>query len=192
MGFGADRMMRRFAVIAATFAALMFVASAPVAWGHASQVSSTPAAGETVPVLPTEIVIAFDSPVMKAGLAVAVRDPSGAIVGGVQPTVVQNEVRVGLPASDEASGTFAVAYRVVSEDGHAITGQFDFTVIGNGSPDSGTVSAEPTFGANTPAEVVSKNAEDASTGAPMIPIIVSLFVLATIGVVLALRWRGGN
>ena len=192
MGFGADRMMRRFAVIAATFAALMFVASAPVAWGHASQVSSTPAAGETVQVLPTEIVIAFDSPGMKAGLAVAVRDPSGAIVGGVQPTVVQNEVRVGLPASDEASGRFAVAYRVVSEDGHAITGQFDFTVIGNGSPDSGTVSAEPTFGANTPAEVVSKNAEDASTGAPMIPIIVSLFVLATIGVVLALRWRGGN
>ena len=192
MGFGADRMMRRFAVIAATFAALMFVASAPVAWGHASQVSSTPAAGESVPVLPTEIVIAFDSPVMKAGLAVAVRDPSGAIVGGAQPTVVQNEVRVGLPANDDASGTFAVAYRVVSEDGHAITGQFDFTVIGNGSPDSGTVSAEPTFGAITPVEVVSKDADDASTGAPMIPIIVSLFVLATIGVVLALRWRGGN
>jgi len=185
-------MMLRRVVVASVAAILLLVSGASSAWGHASQVSSTPAAGESVPVLPPEIVIAFDSPVMKAGLAVAVRDPSGAIVGGAQPTVVQNEVRVGLPANNEASGTFGVAYRVVSEDGHAITGQFDFTVMGNGSPDSGTVSAEPTFGANTPAEVVDKDADDASTGAPMTPIILSLLVLATLGVVLALRWHRGK
>jgi methionine-rich copper-binding protein CopC len=185
-------MMRWRAVMAATFAALIFVSGVPSAWGHASQVSSTPAAGESVPVLPTEIVIAFDSTVMKAGLAVVVRDPSGAIVGGAQPTVVQNEVRVGLSADEDASGTFAVAYRVVSEDGHAITGQFDFTVVGDDNPNSGTVPAEPTSAANTPGPAVVQDAGESSTGAPMIPIILSLLVLATIGVVLALRWRGGN
>lgn len=185
-------MMRRRAVMAATFAALIFVAGAPFAWGHASQVSSTPAAGESVPVLPTEVVIAFDSTVMKAGLAVAVRDPSGAIVGGVQPTVVQNEVRLRIPADNNASGTFAVAYRVVSEDGHAITGQFDFTVVRDGRATDGAVSADPTFASDTPAQAVVQEARDASSGVSMIPAILSLLVLAMIGVALALRWRSGK
>lgn len=172
-------MMRRRFVVASVAAVLLLVSGASSAWGHASQVSSTPAAGESVPALPPEIVIAFDSTVMKAGLAVVVRDPAGAIVDGAQPIVVRNEVRVGLAADEDASGTFAVAYRVVSEDGHAITGQFDFTVVLDGNLASGVVSAEPTMSAEAPAQSVS-------------PIIFSLLVLATIGLVLALRWRGGK
>lgn len=176
-------MMRRRVVVASVAAVLLLVSGASSAWGHASQVSSTPAAGESVPVLPPEIVIAFDSTVMKAGLAVVVRDPAGAIVDGAQPIVVRNEVRVGLAADEDASGTFAVAYRVVSEDGHAITGQFDFTVEGAGNP------AMP---ADAPAQSVRQDAGDASMGVSMSPIIISLLVLATIGVVLALRWHRGK
>ena len=80
-------MMRRRFVVASVAAVLLLVSGASSAWGHASQVSSTPAAGESVPALPPEIVIAFDSTVMKAGLAVVVRDPAGPWAGLVEHRV---------------------------------------------------------------------------------------------------------
>ena len=97
---------------------------------HAQVTSSVPAKNQTVSVLPSLVWIEFDGDLLSFGdkqidrltvtNAKKVRvDIGGPIVGGAR---ISTKLKAGLP-----SGKYLVSYRVVSGDGHPVSGSYSFT-----------------------------------------------------------------
>ena len=74
--------------------------------------------------------VTFDSPLMDIGAALVVRAADGTVISDAVPEVAGARIRVDVPP-DAAPGTYTVAFRVVSQDGHPITATFDYTVAGD-------------------------------------------------------------
>lgn len=100
---------------------------------HAHLVSSSPAAGDTLRQPPGEIRLVFSEPVEAVLAGVRLVRPDGSIlelVARADPADVRVVV-APLPALD--AGGYRVAWRVVSADGHAVSGDYDFYVEGSGT-----------------------------------------------------------
>jgi methionine-rich copper-binding protein CopC len=97
------------------------------AMGHAIFISMSPADGSVVRTAPVEVILTFDEPVQDIGAVVVVRSPTGASVTVGRPAVVENTVRQQLASVTEA-GTYSVAYRVLSDDGHPISQHLSFSL----------------------------------------------------------------
>lgn len=121
---------------------------------HDVLVSASPEEGSTVAQPPATVELTFDNAVQSEFAQVVVLDANErpyqqgepAVAG---PTVTQ---RVGeLP-----NGTYTVAYRIVSSDGHPVSGDYTFTVAAAGGgaagpPDAtGTPSTTPSAAATSP------------------------------------------
>ena len=120
------------------------VIGAAPASAHAALVKITPATGAKLATAPTSVVLEFDEPVSGTFATVVVSTASGVSVARGKPTVLG--ARVTQPLSPAlAKGRYRVAYRVVSDDGHPVSGESDFTLTaasGTGSSTSvGTPSA---------------------------------------------------
>ncbi|MCW2926116.1 MAG: copper resistance protein CopC, partial [Thermoleophilia bacterium] len=118
------RRLAAWATVAAIATLLLVPASA---LAHAHLLLSAPADGDVVAEAPTEVQLQFSGSVVAGAGTVQVFAPD------------QSEVQTGAPApakgaklaqrvTIEDEGTYAVAYRVSSEDGHVITGTFTFSV----------------------------------------------------------------
>jgi len=108
--------------------AAVLVASATAASGHAVMVSSTPADGEQLPSAPSTVTFTFNESVTTGlgGITVLDRDARRMDLGATrQPS--PNTVQAQLVA-DMDPGTYLASYRVVSGDGHVITGASVFAV----------------------------------------------------------------
>lgn len=111
---------------------------------HAELIGSTPAAGATIDIAPLSISLVFSDDINPQFAAIAVA------VGGSEPVEVLLQVKgaevvVDLPvevvATSSAEPTsWTTSYRVVSQDGHPITGTIDFTVA---PAPSGAVAPDP-------------------------------------------------
>lgn len=125
---------RRFSpVLAGIFAFVVAVAvfGAPPApaQAHDTLVSSDPAPDSVLDSVPTEVTLTFSGEIVGDGgaNAIVVTDASGAEVNGGELTV--NGETVTQPLSPDAGGgTFGVVWRVVSSDGHPISGEFMYQV----------------------------------------------------------------
>ena len=151
---GTRSQLRRLLGLLATAAALGVVggltAPVPEAAAHSDLTASNPAAGSRVPV-PAEIQLTFTGAVEPrfTTVTLAVDDAPAATlanqVSGATVTATPNRATVN------ATEQWRVAYRVVSQDGHPITGDFTFTVSGTATttpvpvppPPSGTPSTNP-------------------------------------------------
>lgn len=109
--------------------AILSVASAP-ALAHTGVVSSDPVDGSRLDAVPPEVVVTF-SDVLGAGdsadqntVAVLV---GGEIQDGWTTRVDGNRLVVTAP-DDAPEGAYAVNYRVISADGHPVTGGIEFGV----------------------------------------------------------------
>ena len=135
---------RILAPLAALVALLLsFGLVAAPASAHDALVASTPADGETLTTVPTELTLSYSAEIAQIGADVVVTDPAGTVVS--QPlTVAGTDVVVPL-ATDLAPGVYAVAWRVTSSDGHPIDGTLAFTldVPAAASPTAEPTSAEP-------------------------------------------------
>jgi copper resistance protein C len=147
------------------------------AWAHNTLRSAAPVQESTVSSAPTEIVLQFAQELDPAFATIVLTDaarrkvPTGdAVVSGAKGSV---QVIEPLP-----SGTYTVAYRVVSTDGHPAQGSYPFTVAG---PDS---SAAPIVG--TPTDRASAQAER-GPGAGVLAAGAALAVLVVAGA--GLLWR---
>ncbi|WP_433534340.1 copper resistance CopC family protein [Micromonospora sp. CA-249363] len=147
------------------------------AWAHNTLRSAAPVQESTVSSAPTEIVLEFAQELDPAFATIVLTDaarrkvPTGhAVVSGAKGSV---QVTEALP-----SGTYTVAYRVVSTDGHPAQGSYPFTVA---SPDS---SAAPIVG--TPTDRASAQAER-GPGASVLAAGAALAVLVVAGA--GLLWR---
>jgi methionine-rich copper-binding protein CopC len=114
--------------------------AAPAASAHDAFVGSTPAAGSTVATAPTEVRVSFEEPPLASGLGVAVTGPDGTSVASGQPTLVGSVVvRPLVPLT--AAGAYTVAWRIVADDGHPVTGTFSFTLALPSSSTSNSTSS---------------------------------------------------
>lgn len=115
----------------AAAAALVLVAAAPAS-AHDELLTSDPAPGDAVAVAPEEIVLTFSSDVMSVGAAIIVADAVGTDWVGGDPVMDGTVVTVPLQSDMPESG-YEVRWRVVSSDGHPISGIIPFTV-GDAAP----------------------------------------------------------
>ena len=119
---------RRLLAVAAVAAVAVLWSLASPAWGHATLVSSTPADGDRLPAAPATVGFTFSEEVTTGlgGIVVLDRD-ANRMDRGVTTRPAPNQVRADLVA-DMPNGTYLASYRVVSADGHIITGAIVFAI----------------------------------------------------------------
>ena len=162
--------------LAVTGALGAVVISAAPASAHASLVRATPADGATLTSAPSQVVLQFDDPISTSFATLVVTGPDGHDVTTGKPSVsgstLTGDLEGGLPP-----GAYRTAFRVVSDDGHPVTGQLRFTLrlpataapsaSTPAGPGSSAAPPSPTAAAPTPAagpSVVPGSAPAASAG----------------------------
>ena len=169
------------ALRAAVLAVLVTVATsmgaiAPAS-AHAVFVSMTPADGSLQAQAPTQVVVTFDEAIQSIGAAVIVHAPSGASVTDGDPEVVDATVTQHLVPLTE-TGTYTVAYRVTSTDGHPVTKQLTFAY------GSRTTS-------NAAAAVPTSPTTSSSSPVPLLLAAAAALVVALVLLLLVRRRRAG-
>ena len=122
---GVVAMVRR-ALAAVLLAGLLVGSAGAPASAHASLVSTDPAEGAVVPEAPDVVTFTFNEPVSLAGDSIQAYDAAGEPVD--VDASARDEVVTADLADDLADGTYVVAWRVVSSDGHPIAGSLTFHV----------------------------------------------------------------
>ena len=125
---------------AATFAAIVAVSGFGMmpASAHENLVRAAPGDGSTVTSAPARVKLVFDE---KAGTPadIVVTGPSGEHVDRRPVRVADNTVSVRVEV--HAAGWYSVSYRVVSADGHPVSGRSRFRFAPGGTAEAG--SAQP-------------------------------------------------
>ena len=120
------RHVRSVAVVVLAIAAGVVV-PATAATAHTDVVSTLPSAGAVLDSAPTSVAITFNEDLLEASVEAAILDSSGALITSVMPEVDGTVVTIPWP-SGLSAGTYEVAYRVASGDGHPVTGSLAFSV----------------------------------------------------------------
>lgn len=105
--------------------ALAFVLIAAPVYSHSQVVGSNPEDGASLAALPETVEVEFSENLSEPAF-IAVVAPDGEILE-TQTTIDKNIVRASV-GSSEQQGEYTVNFRVVSADGHPITGSVRFTV----------------------------------------------------------------
>jgi methionine-rich copper-binding protein CopC len=118
--------------IAGLLLALATTAVASPAFAHDELVASDPAADSTVAELPAELTLTFSGVLIdEAGVnAVSATDAAGTELADGTPQL--DGTQVTQPLSGDSQGTITVRWRVVSSDGHPVSGEYSFVA---GDPD---------------------------------------------------------
>ena len=162
---------------------------------HDVLISSNPKDGATLSNAPTSITFTFDQPVQNFDPVVSLIGPDGKQYATGTPTISGNVV-TGSVGSGPA-GAYTAAYRIVSADGHPVTGEIHFTlttgheassppsaagsvVPGTTSPGTGTSAAPPSIAAP-------RSGSGGLSAWVWIGLILAAVVVAAAGVVLLRR-----
>lgn len=119
--------MKRGQIIVAAAAVALVAASA--ALGHSGVVSTTPASGSVVRVLPATITVTFADRLLGVTGA-TVRDSRGVDHAVSARRHPRNAARIVITTRRPVPGVYTVLWRVRSEDGHAEAGSFRFRARG--------------------------------------------------------------
>ncbi len=123
----AARSAARTLVVPAALTVL--AATAPQAAAHTDLESSSPGANATLAGLPPRVTLTFSDPMTEKYAKVAVTTADGTSAAQGEPQVSGQQVTLALN-STAPSGRYTVGYRVVSADGHPVSGSYTFTVKG--------------------------------------------------------------
>ena len=130
------------ALVVGWLAALAVGVSAAPASAHATLLSSDPAEGEVVAEAPDVVTFTFSETVSLTDDSIQVFDAAGESVEA-SASGEDEIVTADLP-DDLANGTYVVAWRVVSADGHPISGSLTFSI---GAPSETVVPPDVDSGA---------------------------------------------
>jgi methionine-rich copper-binding protein CopC len=174
------------AFAAATLASAGLLLAAAPAQAHDELESTDPAADSTVEALPDHLTLTFSGVLATdAGASeVAVTDSAGTSLVDGAPVVADTVLTQQLTGT--ASGAITVLWKVVSSDGHPISGEYSFTVTGAPTPtptatptptdaESSSPTSEPTESA-TPAPPA-----DEDSGSDVWPWVLGIIIVAAIG-----------
>jgi len=139
--------VNRFIRVAVAVLTLLAAAAAPAAvLAHAELMSSSPADGAQLDSPPNDVSLVFDDELLAEGTGFTVTDADGNTIGEGEldlSVADRNEIRGDVTITEE--GTYHVAWKAVSADGHAESGELTFTVgpAGSGaSPNTAVAAAE--------------------------------------------------
>lgn len=153
------------------------VLGAGAAQAHATLLSISPPTGATLTSPPKAVVLTFSGPLEATLTTVVVTDGNGRQVSMGAPTVLGGVVTERL-RTDLVSGPYAVAFRIISTDGHPVADVSAFTLMlpGGGSagpsaaPSSASATSDPSAAARaraaagTAADAAARTAADPATG----------------------------
>lgn len=176
--------------------ALLLVFQAP-AQAHAGLVSSDPSDGATLASPPRQFELEFSESINPDMAKVLLTvDESGGVEMPISRGARDNIVVIPMPDQGPNAGRWRLDYRVVSVDGHPITGTLNFTV----SSDARTADASPSQGpsassggvtvADQPEVTVNDQDEPNQGWGFTAPAVIALLALLFLGVVLKGRRKG--
>lgn len=174
-------MMRRAgaALAVVLLAALVTVAGATPALAHNVLVSSDPANGATLDAAPHQVTFTFDQAIENFDPALKVFGPNGNDFTTAAPTIAGNAISAPMAAGP--AGDYRAVYRIVSADGHPVTGEITFTLTGAAA---GTASGTPTQAAGND---TGDTGAQGGLGVWLWVIVGAAAVLVVAAVVIALR-----
>lgn len=118
----------------ASLTSLLFVLGGTSAvYGHASLTSSNPEDGSQLSAPPSFVELTFNEELLPDTVEIAVTTEAAGLIAGTEFATVGPTVQVTWP-QNLPDDTYKVAYRVVSNDGHPITGAITFSYTGSGAP----------------------------------------------------------
>lgn len=130
---------------AVVLAAITVTLWASPATAHAALESSNPRDGQTLTELPQQVAITLNEPAKKPSY-IAVLAPDGTRANSEDVVITGQTVASQVTAAAQ-SGTYTMSYRVISTDGHVVTGTFKFDV---GPATTPSETASPAPGTSTP------------------------------------------
>ncbi|HEX4704451.1 MAG TPA: copper resistance CopC family protein [Pseudonocardiaceae bacterium] len=127
--------MRRV-IVAAVLAGFAVLGIATPAFAHDVLVGSSPSKGATMATGPTEIRFDFNAPVRTGPNMIIVTGPNGTRWERDQAATVDGNSVTTQVAPLGPAGVYTASYRIISADGHPVTGDITFTLTraGNGTP----------------------------------------------------------
>ncbi|MFG1738716.1 copper resistance protein CopC [Micromonospora chalcea] len=158
-------------LLAALFIAALLLVPATPAAAHNSLQEATPARDARLTTAPTQVTLRFMQRLNPAFTTITLRDAAERPVPASAPAVngATGTVTIEEPLGN---GTYTVAYRVVSRDGHPVQGSYRFIVADPAAPPAAVPSptADASAGTSAPAGTsagtdASPASADASAGA---------------------------
>jgi len=122
------------------------------AWAHARLLSTVPRDGAVLGSAPDRVRVSFDSDVRLASGIKAIRNGGGSVLAG-KPRVAGGRVLVIPLRSGLVNGDYTVLWRVLSDDGHKLSGVLAFGVGTGRAPPQAALSAN---NGPSPQDVVSR------------------------------------
>ncbi len=184
------------AVAVAVLCGLALLLGAAPAFAHTRLQSSDPADGASVATRPARVSLTFNEAMQAGFTTITVVGPDGTRVPDRRGHGRRrHSVTVGLPPLGPA-GRYEIGYRVVSDDGHPVTGSVAFTLTtAAGRPGRGgrrvRGRTERRRRPPRPPQAARRGARRRRRGTPVWPWIVGAVVLVGGGVVAALRLGRG-
>lgn len=122
---------------------LMHAGTMPPASAHATLVSSDPKDGSTVKAEPEKVTITFNEDVATPA-QLQVTAPDGAELADGEPAIAGTSVSQTLRSSGQA-GRYTLAYRVISADGHPVSGELTYDVSSGDKTEAAASSDDESF-----------------------------------------------
>ncbi|WP_406674378.1 copper resistance CopC family protein [Nonomuraea sp. N2-4H] len=164
---------------------LLAVAATGVLWSparaHNVLISSDPKDGATLTAPPERVTLVFDQAVRQGYAQVGVTSADGG--SWADGAAVVAAERVTVQVKPLPAGSYTVGYRILSADGHPVTGKIGFTVTAGGAAAPATPPAAQEPGSDAAAAEAAANG---GAGMAVVWVLGALVVLA-IGTVVALR-----
>ena len=165
--------MRRLALVLAGIVAALMLSSG-TASAHSVVIGSTPDNGSSVDAGPAQASVTFNEAIQSQFAALTVVGPDGNLWSRGEPTV--SAATISIDVGDLGpTGTYTIAYRVTSADGHPVSGTrtFELTTAGQGTPG--------------PAADANASSDTGSGGIPLWPFLIAAGVAIVGGLFFALR-----
>lgn len=125
---------------------------------HAQLLETDPQDGSEVGAAPEEVVLTFNENIEQIGAEVVITDGDGTEVQDGDPQITGPDLTQPL-AADRSAGEYTVQWRVVSADGHPVSGEFTFsaTEAAGGEPEDPADGTEDDDGAATQDDIVTED-----------------------------------
>jgi len=128
-------------------AALSLLFSASGAQGHTSLTFSLPENESFVDSLPESVILTFTDPLIEFGAkqvnSVNVRNPELEFAPLGELVVSKNSISAPFADGEYAAGLYKVYYRVISKDGHPVSGFISFTTSQETTISAGVIAQTP-------------------------------------------------
>ncbi|MET7464860.1 copper resistance CopC family protein [Nonomuraea sp. NPDC005501] len=171
---------------------VLLLASAAVgislpARAHNVLISSDPKDGAALAASPAQITLVFDQAVRQGYAQVGVTGPDGAAMADGAASVAAEKVTVKVRPLT-AAGAYVVGYRILSADGHPVTGKISFRLTAGAaaSPAGSAAPAESAAAGEADTARAAEAAANGGAGMAVVWIVAALLLLAA-GTGVALR-----